>query len=86
MKPDSGPARTNLAAALLHAGKTELAGEQFRRALELEPQDYDANHNLGEFYIQTEKLAAAIPLLERAQSISPTYDNGYDLTQAELLT
>jgi len=86
LKPDSGPARTNLAAALLHAGKTELAGEQFRRALELEPQDYDANHNLGEFYIQTEKLAAAIPLLERAQSISPTYDNGYDLTQADLLT
>jgi tetratricopeptide (TPR) repeat protein len=86
LKPDSGPSRTNLAAALLHAGKTELAGEQFHKALELEPRDYDANHNLGEFYIQTGRIAEAIPLLERAQSISPSYDNGYDLTQADLLT
>jgi len=87
LKPDSGPARTNLAAALFHAGKTELAGEQFRQALALEPQDYDANHNLGEFYIQSGKIADAIPLLERAQSInSSAYDNGYDLAQADLLT
>ena len=87
LKPDSGPARTNLAATLLHAGKTELAGEQFRRALALEPRNYDANHNLGEFYIQSGKLADAIPLLERAQSVNPSsYDNGYDLAQAEFLT
>ena len=87
LKPDSGAARTNLAATLLHAGKAELAGEQFRRALALEPRNYDANHNLGEFYIQSGKLADAIPLLERAQSInSSSYDNGYDLAQAEFLT
>jgi tetratricopeptide (TPR) repeat protein len=86
LKPDSGPARTNLAASLLHAGKTEQAGEQFRKALELEPRDYDANHNLGEFYIQAGKIVDAIPLLERAQSVSPSYDNGYDLAQADLMT
>src|SRR5580658_2084287 len=86
LKPDSAEARTNLAATLSHSGKNELAGEQFRKALELEPKDYDANHNLGEFYIQAGKIAEAIPLLERAQSISPSYDNGYDLTQADLLT
>jgi tetratricopeptide (TPR) repeat protein len=87
LKPDSGAARTNLAATLLHAGKAELAGEQFRKALALEPRNYDANHNLGEFYIQAGKLADAVPLLERAQSINPSsYDNGYDLAQAEFLT
>jgi tetratricopeptide (TPR) repeat protein len=87
LKPDAGAARTNLAAALLHAGKADLAGEQFRKALALEPRDYDANHNLGEFYIQSGKLANAIPLLDRAQSINPSaYDNGYDLAQADLMT
>ena len=40
-------ARTNLGTSLLHAGKAALAGEQFRKALQLEPQSFDANHNLG---------------------------------------
>jgi tetratricopeptide (TPR) repeat protein len=86
LKPNSGPARTNLAATLLHAGKTELAGKEFRKALELEPNDYDAAHNMGEFYIASGKLADALPQLERAQAIRPSYDNGYDLAQAQLLT
>jgi tetratricopeptide (TPR) repeat protein len=87
LKPDSPAARTNLAAALVHAGKSDLAGQEFRKALELEPHDFDANHNLGEFYIQKGKIADAIPLLEEAQRIAPaSYDNGYDLAQVDLLT
>src|SRR5271154_6320840 len=35
LKPDSAAARTNLAASLSHSGKSELAGEEFRKALEL---------------------------------------------------
>src|SRR6202453_5274559 len=45
LKPDSAAARTNLAAALSRSGRSELASEEFRKALELEPQDFDANHN-----------------------------------------
>jgi tetratricopeptide (TPR) repeat protein len=87
IKPDSAPARTNLAASLSHAGKTALAGEQFRKALELEPGDYTANHNLGEFYVQAGRLREACPLLERAQQAKPdSYDNGYDLAMADFLT
>jgi tetratricopeptide (TPR) repeat protein len=87
LKPDSAPARTNLAASLSHAGDTERAGEQFQKALELAPRDYTANHNLGEFYIQSGKIAEARPLLEHAQRINPSaYDNGYDLAMADLLT
>src|SRR5450631_3523877 len=33
LKPDSSAARTNLATALLHSGKADLAGEQFRKAV-----------------------------------------------------
>jgi tetratricopeptide (TPR) repeat protein len=87
LKPDSAAARTNLAAALVHAGKPESAGQQFRKALELEPHDFDANHNLGEFYIRVGKIADATPFLEEAQRVAPTsYDNGYDLAQTYLLT
>ena len=67
LKPDSAAARTNLAASLFHSGKSELAEGQFRKALELEPRDYDANHNLGELYIQSRRIADAAPLLEKAQ-------------------
>jgi hypothetical protein len=37
----------------------------------LEPQDYEANHNLGELYARSNKVANAIPFLERAHSINP---------------
>jgi tetratricopeptide (TPR) repeat protein len=86
LKPGSAAARTNLAASLLHSGKSELAEGQFRKALELEPRDYDANHNLGELYIQSRRIADAVPLLEKAQEIRPSYDNGYDLALAYFLT
>jgi tetratricopeptide (TPR) repeat protein len=86
IQPDSGEARTNLAATLLRFGKLELAGEQFKRALALEPKSYDANHNLGEFYIRTGKMTEALPLLEQAYKINPgAYDNGYDLAMADFI-
>jgi hypothetical protein len=51
------------------------------------PRNFDANHNLGEFYIQSGKIAEACPLLEEAQRINPSsYDNGYDLALAYFLT
>ena len=37
IKPDSAEARTNLGASLLHGGKSDAAGEQFQKALALEP-------------------------------------------------
>ncbi len=86
LKPDSAAARTNLAASLFHSGKSEPAEAQFRKALQLEPRNYDANHNLGELYIQSKRIAEAVPLLEKAQEIHPSYDNGYDLALAYFQT
>jgi tetratricopeptide (TPR) repeat protein len=68
-------------------GKTAPAEEQFRKAVELEPENFDANHNLGEVYVRAGKIADAVPFLEKAQGIDPSsYDNGYDLSLAYLLT
>jgi tetratricopeptide (TPR) repeat protein len=60
---------------------------KLKQALRLDPNNFELNHNLGEFYIQQEKLAAAIPYLEKAQRIDPShYVNGYDLALAYLQT
>src|SRR5882762_7000881 len=83
LKPDSAPARTNLAANLARLGKLDLATEQFKKAVELDPRNFDANHNLGEAYVRYGKIADAAPFLEKAQQINPSsYDNGYDLSLA----
>jgi tetratricopeptide (TPR) repeat protein len=85
LKPDSAPARTNLAANLARLGKIDLATEQFKKAVELDPRNFETNHNLGESYVRSGKVAEAAPFLEKAQQIDPSsYDNGYDLSLAYL--
>src|SRR5262245_17794178 len=60
---------------------------QLQKALRASPQSFAANHNLGEFYIQQGRLAAAIPYLEKAQQADPKhYANSYDLALAYVLT
>jgi len=86
LKPASAAARTNLAASLIRVGDIEGARQQLKKAVALEPRNYDANHNLGEIYIKEGKLSEAIPFLKQAQQIRPSYDNGYDLALAYLLT
>src|SRR5437016_6561826 len=85
LKPDSAPARTNLAANLARLGKLDLATEQFKKAVDLDPRNFDTNHNLGEVYVRSGRIAEAAPFLEKAQQINPSsYDNGYDLSLAYL--
>src|SRR5580693_7684327 len=65
LNPSSAPARTNLAANLVRLGKVDLAGAQFKKAAELEPQNFDTNHNLAEFYVQSKRVGDAVTFLER---------------------
>lgn len=75
--------RTALAVNLMRLHRDTDAELQFRKVVEMRPEDYDAHHNLGEFYIQTGNIAQAIPYLSRAQELRPAeYNNGYDLALA----
>ena len=86
LKPDWPEARTNLGTALLHSGKTALAGEQFSKALALDANSFDTNHNMGEFFVQSGKVKEGRDLLERAHKIDPTaYEVSYDLVMADLV-
>src|SRR6266496_55015 len=83
LRPSVAEARTALATNLFALHRPNEAEIQFKKGVEIEPESYDANHNLGEFYIQTGKIATAVPLLKRAQEFDPTaYNNGYDLALA----
>jgi tetratricopeptide (TPR) repeat protein len=74
---------TALAVNLLKLHRNAEAEHQFRNVVEISPRDYDANHNLGEFYIQSGNLREAIRYLIRAQEIRPAdYNNSYDLALA----
>jgi tetratricopeptide (TPR) repeat protein len=60
---------------------------KLKQAVRLNPDSFQANHNVGELYIQQGKLETAIPYLEKAQQIQPShYVNGYDLALAYLET
>lgn len=83
IRPNLTEARTRLGANLLALNQNDEAAIQFKKAVELAPRDYDANHNMGEFYIQTGNIAASVPFLQRAQESDPAaYNNGYDLALA----
>ena len=83
LKPSVAEARTALATNLLALHRVDDAELQFKKVVQMDPQSYDANHNLGEFYIETGKIGSAIPFLKHAQEINPSaYNNGYDLALA----
>jgi tetratricopeptide (TPR) repeat protein len=67
-----------------HAAEVE---RELQTALRAHPDSFEANHQLGEFYLSVGDLKAAIPYLEKAQKLKPEdYPNGYDLAVAYLET
>jgi tetratricopeptide (TPR) repeat protein len=63
-------------------GERESEGK-LRAALATAPGSFEANHRLGELYLNVGRYEEAIPLLESANRINPTNDaNRYDLALA----
>ncbi len=56
-------------------------------AVKAHPENFEANHRLGEFYVHAGELASGIPYLEKAYRLDPShYVNAYDLALAYLET
>jgi tetratricopeptide (TPR) repeat protein len=56
---------------------------KLRAALAQAPGNFEANHQLGEFYLRSDRYSEAIPLLQAAYQIdSANYANAYDLALA----
>jgi tetratricopeptide (TPR) repeat protein len=89
--PGEGVAAQGPPAAPPGAGSLPAAAADIERRLldaaRQAPGSFQAQHALGEFYLQAGRLAAAIPHLERARAIDPAHPaNGYDLALAYLET
>src|SRR5579862_5710047 len=84
LRPDSSLAHANFAADLAELKEMNAAEIEFKKALALDPNSAELNHNLGELYAGRGKVSSAIPCLRKAQQLHPTYDNGYDLALAEV--
>jgi Tfp pilus assembly protein PilF len=82
--PLSAAAHANLAVNLAHVGKPALAEAEFQKAVGLDPENPEYNHTAGEFLASRGKTQEAVPYLRKAQSLRPSYANGYDLALAEM--
>ncbi len=57
--------------------------QQLKQAVRKNANNFTANHQLGEFYLQQKQFTQAIPYLEKARQIDPGhYANTYDLALA----
>ena len=60
---------------------------QLKRAVQTSPESFAAHYQLGQFYLRQQRLNAAIPHLEKAQSLDTQhYGCHYDLALAYVLT
>jgi tetratricopeptide (TPR) repeat protein len=81
LKPErpgrSGVDQTN------NAGKTNLSESDRRAALAADPESFEANRQLGEFYLRAGRFGDALPLLQASYRIDPAnHDNEYELALA----
>jgi tetratricopeptide (TPR) repeat protein len=81
LKPEaSGQIAPGLAGA---PGGMNESESKLRTALAGAPGNFEANHQLGEFYLQSDRVRESIPLLQAAYQIDPrNRDNEYDLALA----
>lgn len=59
------------------ANYIKLAEQDYRKALELAPNNPEVLNNFASFYIDNNRSAAALPLLDRALAARPAYSLAY---------
>jgi len=66
-----------------HSSESLAAEKSLRERVERDPEDFDANHRLGQLLIESGKAGEAIPYLQRAEHAKAgDYENAYDLALA----
>ena len=76
---DTTRARTDLAGVYLQKGDFEKGIEQARAAVNLEPENGDAQETLGKLLYIKGDFATALPVLERILKLKPSFDGAYAL-------
>jgi tetratricopeptide (TPR) repeat protein len=71
--PSSAPLQHHYADALLESGELEEAERHFRRVVELSPGTVHGYVGLGDVLLQKDAPEKAVPVLEQAVALRPTY-------------
>lgn len=80
LKPQDLTSGASMSGGPREAGQSEAS---LRDALARAPRSYEANHELGEFYLHAGRYQDAIPRLKASSAIDPGHDdNAYDLALA----
>ncbi len=75
-----------LASAAAQQNPSSQAELSLKQEAARQPNSYQANHRLGEWYVQAKSYSSAVVYLEKAYRIEPdAYDNAYDLALSQLL-
>src|SRR3989442_14843538 len=62
------------------AGAAARTESDLLEQVRLHPESFQANHALGEYYVQHHRLSAAIPYLKKARLADlSNFENAYDL-------
>ena len=75
--PDSAREALDLGIKLAEEGKTEAAVENFRKAIQIFPDYFDAHLQLGNLFLKKELFSEAITELDRAREIDPNDERAY---------
>jgi len=74
------------AVALWAAAQSNQLELSLKQDVEHNPQSFEANHRLGEYFVQQKDFSSAVLYLGKAYQIdSSAYDNAYDLALSQLL-
>jgi tetratricopeptide (TPR) repeat protein len=83
VKLQSDDTRAATAAVPSGGGKSEELESVLRAAAAKDPNGFEANYRLGQFYLQAGRYEDAIQPLQAAYEVDPAkYENEYDLAQA----
>lgn len=81
LKPETS--RRNEEGSAGNISEGDKSESKLRAALASTPKSFQANHQLGEFYLRADNYRDAVPLLQASYQIDPTNrDNEYDLALA----
>ena len=83
--PDSIVAHMGLGSLLLAKGDLDRAGQEFKRAIALDPKCADAMFNLGVIANARQDLVGAIQQFDAALAVSPLYPDAWNNRGAALL-
>jgi Flp pilus assembly protein TadD len=84
--PKSSRAHAGLGVAAMQSGNRDQAFEQWRRAVDLDPRNFDALYNLAAELVNAGRMSEARPYIDRFVNTAPPGMYGPDIERLREMT